>query len=61
MLYLIGYGSFRFLIEFVREPDPQLGFVVGFLTMGQILCGIMVIAGISGLVVLRKKGSYLHI
>ena len=44
-LYLIGYGSFRFLIEFVREPDPQLGFVLLGLTMGQILCLSMILAG----------------
>lgn len=40
------YGFFRFFIEFVREPDPQLGFVLfNFLTMGQVLTGIMVIVG----------------
>lgn len=37
-LFALLYGCFRFLVEFVRQPDPQLGFVaLGWLTMGQIL------------------------
>lgn len=54
-LYLIGYGMVRFLIEFVREPDPQLGFIFGFLTMGQIFCLCMILGGI-GIFYIRKKG-----
>ena len=42
---LVGYGFFRFFLEFFREPDPQMGFVLGPLTMGQILCMAMVLAG----------------
>lgn len=45
-LYLIGYGIVRFFIEFVREPDSQLGFVFGSFTMGQILCVCMVFIGV---------------
>ena len=45
-LYLIGYGLVRFFIEFVREPDPQLGFIFGHFTMGQILCACMIFIGI---------------
>ncbi|MGE5257423.1 MAG: prolipoprotein diacylglyceryl transferase [Hyphomicrobiales bacterium] len=44
--YLIGYGTVRFFIEFYREPDAQLGFVVGFFSMGQVLCAGMIVAGI---------------
>jgi len=44
-LYIIGYGSVRFFIEFVREPDSQLGFIVGTLSMGQILCACMILSG----------------
>ncbi|MFC1825714.1 prolipoprotein diacylglyceryl transferase [Thermodesulfobacteriota bacterium] len=44
--FLSGYGLFRFLIEFYREPDPQLGFVLGPFTMGQILCAIMMACGV---------------
>jgi len=45
-LYLIGYGLIRFFIEFVREPDSQLGFIFGPFSMGQILCIFMILAGI---------------
>lgn len=45
-LFLGGYGFFRFLVEFVREPDPQLGFVVGIFTMGQILSSLMMFGGV---------------
>jgi len=44
-LYLIGYGTARFFIEFFRETDPQLGCVLWFLSMGQVLCVIMVLCG----------------
>jgi phosphatidylglycerol:prolipoprotein diacylglycerol transferase len=43
--YLIGYGTVRFFIEFYREPDAHLGFVVGFFTIGQVLCAAMIAAG----------------
>lgn len=49
-LFLLCYGIFRFLVEFVREPDVQLGFVLGFLTMGQILSLPMIIVG-AGLII----------
>jgi phosphatidylglycerol---prolipoprotein diacylglyceryl transferase len=46
-LFLISYGVIRIGCEFFREPDPQLGFIFGgFLTMGQILSLLMVVAGI---------------
>jgi phosphatidylglycerol:prolipoprotein diacylglycerol transferase len=43
--YLIGYGVVRFFIEFFREPDAQLGFVLGPFSMGQLLCFLMIAAG----------------
>jgi phosphatidylglycerol:prolipoprotein diacylglycerol transferase len=37
-LFALLYGAFRFAVEFVREPDAQLGFIAfGWLTMGQLL------------------------
>ena len=42
---LAGYGLTRFLVEYVREPDPQLGLLAGIITMGQILCLPMMAAG----------------
>ncbi len=53
-LYLIGYGVVRFFIEFFREPDPQLGFIADFLTMGQILCLVMIFSG-AGLLYYRSR------
>jgi phosphatidylglycerol:prolipoprotein diacylglycerol transferase len=44
--FVILYGIFRFFVEFFRQPDPQLGFVFSFLTMGQMLSIVMVIAGL---------------
>lgn len=46
-IYFCGYGFIRFIIEFFREPDVQLGFVLGFNTMGQVLCLLMIAAGIA--------------
>ena len=37
-LFLILYSTFRFFIEFFREPDSQIGYLIFNLTMGQILC-----------------------
>lgn len=46
-LFLLGYGVFRFIAEFVRIPDPQYGYLAfGWLTMGQVLCLPMIIGGI---------------
>lgn len=37
--FLLGYSIFRFLIEFTREPDAQLGYILfDWMTMGQLLC-----------------------
>lgn len=44
-LFLIGYGLFRFCIEYTREPDGFLGLLALGLTMGQWLSLPMVMAG----------------
>jgi len=45
-LFLAGYGVFRFIVEFVRIPDPQYGYLAfGWLTMGQVLSLPMIIGG----------------
>ena len=50
-LFLVMYGIFRFLIEFVREPDVQIGYLWGgWLTMGQVLSVPLIVAGIALLV-----------
>lgn len=54
-LFITFYGIFRFIVEFYRQPDEQLGFIIGFLTMGQILSGIMAVVGIVGSIFFLKK------
>ena len=55
-IYICGYGFVRFFIEFFREPDYQLGFVLGFMSMGQVLCLLMMAAGIT-ILIWRKKAA----
>lgn len=55
-LYFIGYGLVRFFIEFLREPDPQLGFVLWSFTMGQVLCIVMILCGI-GVIMIKNRGT----
>jgi phosphatidylglycerol:prolipoprotein diacylglycerol transferase len=45
-LFIMLYGVIRFLVEFFREPDSQLGFVLGPFTMGQVLSTCMVMGGV---------------
>ena len=52
--FLIGYGLFRFLVEFIREPDEHIGYLAGeWLTMGQLLSLPMVLLGLA-LIVFSK-------
>ena len=67
--YLIGYGVFRFIIEYYREPDPQMGFVFSSgqteplalffslknISMGQVLCTLMIIAGLLLIILTGRK------
>ncbi len=67
-VYLIGYGVARFLVEYFREPDRDLGFIIALgkesepaalllsvwnFTMGQLLSFLMIIAGIALFLILR--------
>ena len=46
-LFATGYGLFRFMVEFVRVPDAQLGYLAfGWLTMGQALCLPLILVGL---------------
>jgi phosphatidylglycerol:prolipoprotein diacylglycerol transferase len=58
-IYICGYGFVRFFIEFFREPDYQLGFVLGFMSMGQVLCLLMMMAGITIIVWRRQVATRL--
>jgi phosphatidylglycerol---prolipoprotein diacylglyceryl transferase len=69
-IYLIGYGVFRFAIEYLREPDADLGFVLRLgaeseptalflsllnISMGQVLCLLMIAAGVLLMLITRRR------
>ncbi len=57
-LYGMLYGSFRFLCEFFRAPDIQLGFICcGWMTMGQLLSLGMIVVSIVLYIYLRRKNA----
>jgi phosphatidylglycerol---prolipoprotein diacylglyceryl transferase len=58
-VFAIGYGAARITCEFFREPDVQLGFLWGGLTMGMLLCIPLILAGIAVLVVAFKRTAKL--
>jgi len=51
--FIIFYGLFRFIAEFFRQPDPQIGFILGYFTMGQLLSALMMIFGV---IILLNRG-----
>ncbi|MFI9652680.1 prolipoprotein diacylglyceryl transferase [Guyparkeria halopsychrophila] len=56
-LFLAGYGTFRFAVEFVREPDAHIGYLAGdWLTMGHLLSAPMILAGIGLLFWAYRRG-----
>ncbi len=53
--FILGYGIVRFLVEFVRVPDVQLGYILGgVITMGQILSLPLIVIG-AGLVIAAHR------
>ena len=57
-LFLTCYGVFRFLIEFVRVPDANLGYLaLHWVTMGQVLSAPMVIAGVTMLILAYRSNG----
>lgn len=57
-LFLMGYGIFRFLVEFTREPDNYLGLVAAGLSMGQLLSLPMILVGLFIFVQSARKSSH---
>ena len=57
-VFLSVYGVFRFFLEYFRQPDSQLGFVLGPFTMGQTLSSIMIIGGIVLFFFLRRRQRF---
>ncbi|SQK72676.1 Prolipoprotein diacylglyceryl transferase [Tatumella ptyseos] len=56
-LFLIGYGAFRIIVEFFRQPDAQLGLFDGVISMGQILSIPMILAGVIMMIWAYRRGS----
>ena len=54
-LFLILYSIFRFILEFFRSPDPQIGYLILNLTLGQLISLIFLIIGIF--LFLKKKNE----
>lgn len=54
-LFLMGYGVMRFLVEFFREPDAQLGLYLNLFSMGQALSALMVVTGLTLWFALRRR------
>ncbi len=55
--FLVLYGILRTIAEIFREPDPQIGFYLGFITQGQILSMLMIIVGLVLIPIFLKKTS----
>lgn len=55
MVFLGGYGLFRFIAEYARQPDAQLGLLTGGMSMGQWLSLPMLVLGIIGFVYFGKR------
>jgi phosphatidylglycerol:prolipoprotein diacylglycerol transferase len=58
-LFLVGYATVRFSLEFARQPDAQLGLVIGPMSMGQVLSMIMLAVGLAllGMIYRRPDAS----
>jgi phosphatidylglycerol:prolipoprotein diacylglycerol transferase len=56
-LFVVMYSAFRFTVEFFRQPDEQLGFIIGFLSMGQILSIIMFLVGVVFIYRVSRKNT----
>jgi phosphatidylglycerol:prolipoprotein diacylglycerol transferase len=68
-IYIMGYGALRFLIEYVRQPDVELGFPIQLvrlenpyiqfspfnLTTGQILNLLMILTGVACYLLFRRR------
>ena len=56
-LFLLGYGIFRFGVEFVRLPDAHIGYLaLGWVTMGQVLTLPMILGGLLLLWLAYRRG-----
>jgi len=54
-VFISGYGICRFIVEFFREPDFQIGYIMNIATMGQILSLPMILIGLYIIYYSQKK------
>ena len=54
-VFLLGYGVFRFFVEFFRQPDAHLGVLSAGMTMGQWLCLPMIVVGLGLIIYVNRK------
>lgn len=54
-MFAMFYAIFRIINEFFREPDPQIGYILGFFTMGQILSFVLLLVGLSTYFYFKSK------
>ncbi|WHZ21792.1 MAG: Prolipoprotein diacylglyceryl transferase [Nitrospira sp.] len=55
--FLVGYGLCRIVVEFFREPDAQIGFLFGTISMGQLLSLPMIVGGAIILAIAYQRKS----
>ena len=61
LLYGFSYGVARFIAEFWRQPDPQIGFICcGWMSMGQLLSGMMVVGSVIVWLLIDKRMTKLR-
>jgi phosphatidylglycerol:prolipoprotein diacylglycerol transferase len=53
--FLLGYALIRFALEFTRQPDAQLGLVLGPFSMGQVLSALMAVTGLAVLAIVARR------
>lgn len=56
-LFLLLYSIFRFIAEFFREPDPQIGYLWNGATLGQIFSILIIIISVAGIIFAKRKKS----
>ena len=54
-IFLMGYGLARSIVEFFRQPDAHLGYILGPVTMGQMLSVPMILLGLAIVVYARRR------
>ncbi|MDB5478800.1 MAG: Prolipoprotein diacylglyceryl transferase, partial [Alphaproteobacteria bacterium] len=59
-LFLTLYGCFRFIIEFAREPDVQIGLYFNMISQGQVLCMPMILIGLAVIAYAMNKKELIN-